>query len=144
MIQPCRVAVRFRPQIQYGGFQTGLLDGEVPSMNASQAADRTPGSAGDGPDGHHDHTFSPHLRMRSRSDFDRALREGLRLGDHRMTLWAVPNDLGTVRFGLIVGRKHGNAVRRNRIKRVLRSAFRLSQHDLPTGLDLVCSPRTGG
>lgn len=45
------------------------------------------------------------------------------------------------RFGLSVSRKHGNAVKRNRIKRLLREAFRLSQHDLPAGLDLILIPR---
>ena len=67
----------------------------------------------------------------------------MRASDGRLTVWARSNGLPHARLGLIVGRKHGNAVRRNRIKRLLREAFRLSQHLLPAGLDLICTPRRG-
>lgn len=88
--------------------------------------------------------FARRLRILRRADFERAMKEGLQADDARMTLWALSNRRAKTRLGLVVGRKHGTAVRRNRIKRVLREAFRLSRPQLPTGLDLVCAPRTGG
>jgi ribonuclease P protein component len=68
--------------------------------------------------------------------------QGRRVNDNRLTIWGAPNDLSHPRLGLVVSRKHGGAVQRNRLKRRLREAFRLSQHELPP-LDLICLPRTG-
>jgi ribonuclease P protein component len=47
------------------------------------------------------------------------------------------------RLGLVVGRKVGNAVQRNRIKRVCRECFRLWPDLLPSGVDLVVIARPG-
>ena len=85
-------------------------------------------------------SFRKHQHLRNAADFDRvyALRCVVR-GTH-LTVFAAPNQESVVRVGLSVSKKHGNAVCRNRIKRLLREAFRLCQHELPGGLDLVLVP----
>lgn len=54
-----------------------------------------------------------------------------------LTVYAIPNERGHLRLGLSVGKRVGTAPVRNRVKRLLREAFRHIQHDLPRGYDLV-------
>src|SRR5262249_55020658 len=64
-------------------------------------------------------------------------------GDSRLVIYAAPATGARPRLGLVVGKRHGNAIRRNRKKRLLREAFRLSQRDLPGGHDFLLVPRAG-
>mgnify|MGYP003309495552 FL=1 len=66
-------------------------------------------------------------------------------GERRYTKYFVvfarsSEDLGNGRLGLAVTKKCGNAVARNRIKRVLRAFFRLHQHEMPC-MDIVVTPK---
>ena len=61
--------------------------------------------------------------------------------DALFTVIARPNGLGRARLGLAVGvRAAGNAVNRNRVKRVVREAFRHIHQELPA-VDLVVNAR---
>ena len=53
------------------------------------------------------------------------------------------NGLPHPRLGMSASRKLGNAVLRNRWRRLLREAFRLSRRQLPPGVDLIVIPRPG-
>ncbi|GAB4162367.1 MAG: ribonuclease P protein component [Planctomycetaceae bacterium] len=88
-----------------------------------------------------DFRLTKRQRIRRSQDFDAIYKNQCRAGDAVLLVFAARNHLEWTRFGVSVSRKHGNAVRRNRLKRLLREAFRLSQHDLPAGLDLILIPR---
>lgn len=85
--------------------------------------------------------FPKSVRVRSRLDFAAIYERGLRIGDACLALIALANEDSRTRLGLAVSKRCGNSVRRNRLKRRLREAFRLSRAELPTGLDLVIQPR---
>ncbi len=85
--------------------------------------------------------ISKDQRLRRSEDFARLYAGGVRAGDTHLLIFGGVNPKGRSRFGLSVSKKHGNAVQRGRLKRLLREAFRLSQHELPTGLDMILIPR---
>lgn len=82
-------------------------------------------------------------RLHQRQEFRRAIRQGQRFSASGLILWVYrePVDARGPRLGLAIPRTYGNAVSRNRLKRLLRETFRLHKHELPTGADLVFSAR---
>lgn len=87
------------------------------------------------------HPLPKSRRLQKAQEFAHVFDKRQRAGDDYLLVFAARNDRGQTRFGLSVSKKHGSAVKRTRLKRLLREAFRLSQHELPEGLDLVLIPR---
>ena len=86
-------------------------------------------------------TFRPHEHLRRPSDFKRVYDRRRSAADGWLIVYACPNELPHLRLGLSVSKKFGNAVRRNRLRRLYREAFRHVRGDLPVGLDLILIPR---
>ena len=85
--------------------------------------------------------FPKTAKLRRPTDFRSVYDGQCRSGDGHLLVFARRNDLAVSRCGLSVSKKHGNAVCRGRLKRLLREAFRLTRHELPVGLDLILIPR---
>jgi ribonuclease P protein component len=86
-------------------------------------------------------TLPARVRLRHKVDFDAAYARGRRMSDAFFSVTARANDVGTPRLGLAVAVKvAGNAVARNRLRRIVRESFRLHQRELPS-VDLVVSAR---
>ena len=75
--------------------------------------------------------------MRSNKQFQRVRREGRSCAHPLLVLCASPNGLEQSRFGFSASHWVGNAVVRNRAKRLMREATRLRQGDIKEGWDLV-------
>ena len=87
--------------------------------------------------------FSSDLRLRSSREFRFVFHRRASVADDTLVVYAAPNELGHCRLGLSVSRKVGNAVVRNRWKRLIREVFRQGCGDLPKGMDFVVVPRRG-
>jgi ribonuclease P protein component len=81
-------------------------------------------------------------RLKSTTDFKRVRRDGKSYAHPLVVLVICPNDLSTIRFGIQAGKSVGNAVRRNRAKRLLRSAIQKYTPVLRGGWDAIFIARS--
>jgi len=89
--------------------------------------------------------FRPHERIVHPLDFRRAYERRRSVSDRAMVVYGVENGRDYLRLGISIGRKKvRSVVERNRVKRVLREAFRLGKAEIPVGVDLVVVPRGPG
>ncbi|MEN3008205.1 MAG: ribonuclease P protein component [Pseudothermotoga sp.] len=87
------------------------------------------------------HSFPRRERLRLRRDFDRVFREGKSLQSNFFTVLYVNNNLDFNRIAIVVKRKIGKAHDRNRIKRLIREAYRTMKPEFSKSFDIVVIPR---
>ena len=80
-----------------------------------------------------------YLRLKKQADFQRLFQSGKRAFSPSLTVLYRPNQKMTM--GISIGKKHGKSVQRNRIKRLLREAFRAVQDEMKGSYSLVLIPK---
>jgi ribonuclease P protein component len=81
------------------------------------------------------------MRLTDSSEFERVYNQGTAYRGRLFSVHAFPNDLGTLRLGLSVSKKVGNAVVRNTLRRRMREIFAVAADDAEGNRDLVISAR---
>ena len=83
-------------------------------------------------------------RLHLKRDFEAIIQGGIKLQYRNLVLWCRKTGKQTqrpARFAVVVSRRLGPAVLRNRAKRLLREAFRLNRKYILAGMDVIISPR---
>lgn len=107
----------------------------APQGQGTAQADRLNGSVGS------PHSTRPGHLLRNSADIRLVFKEGKRVSCPLFTLLYRRNALDRTRVGVVVGKKLGGAVARNRSKRRFRELGRLSLAQMPAGVDLLILPK---
>lgn len=81
--------------------------------------------------------------LKENKDFLALYKKGRYIPSKYSVIYVKPNGRSFNRFGITAGKKIGNAVARNRAKRLIRLAYQRSEINLPIGIDIVIVARNG-
>lgn len=81
------------------------------------------------------------ITMTNNKDFVRLYKRGKYIASKACIFYYMPNNAPFNRIGLTTGKKVGNAVCRNRARRIIRAAYRENEIDFPIGFDIVVVAR---
>jgi len=79
--------------------------------------------------------------LKKNKNFQTLYRAGKSYSNKMMVIYVLPQKDSQRRIGFAAGKRLGNAVVRNRVKRILREVYRLNQHLLINNVDLVLMGR---
>lgn len=83
------------------------------------------------------------ISLNRNEQFLNVYRIGKRTYHKFFTLYYLPNGKDYNRLGFKVGKKLAKATRRNRVRRLLRESYRLSEEKISTGYDIILAAKDG-
>ena len=86
-----------------------------------------------------------YITLKENTDFNRVYYRGKSSAKPQLVVYVLKNRLGVCRIGITTSKKIGNAVERNRSRRIIRAAFQSVIKDFDTegkGYDFVFVART--
>ncbi len=86
---------------------------------------------------------SPARSLRNRREFDQVFQDGRSRGDRLFAVYVRDSEETDLRLGMVVSRRVGNAVARNRIRRVVREVLRQNREHIRNGVDVIVIARRG-
>lgn len=78
--------------------------------------------------------------IKNKECFQRIYRNGQKFSDNNILISVMK---GTGKTAFVAGKKLGNAPQRNRLKRLLREAYRLNSNDVRDDVDIILTARFG-
>ena len=75
--------------------------------------------------------------------FLQVYKKGHRSYHRNFILYSLPNGLDCNRLGIKTGKKLAGAVKRNRIRRLVKEGYRLLEPEIKTGYDLIFAAKDG-
>jgi ribonuclease P protein component len=88
------------------------------------------------------HSFPKSNRIRKSRQYKYVLTQGTEVQGRYLVLCSTLNVTSQdIQLGVVASRHYGNAIQRNRFKRLSREAFRISKDHFPKGLQLILKPR---
>ena len=82
-----------------------------------------------------------YFRLKKQADFQKLFKKGKRAFAPSLTAIYFPSKLQKTTMGISIGKKHGKSVKRNKIKRLLREAFRATQQEMKGNYFIVLVPK---
>lgn len=84
-----------------------------------------------------DFSFKKENRIKSKHAFQTVYKTGRSVVDSMSVMYVLANDEKNIKIGFAVGKKMGNAVVRNRVKRLMREVFRHRRSELKDSIHII-------
>lgn len=81
------------------------------------------------------------VSLKKNNEFRTIYKKGRYKAGKYLVMYVMPNKKNINRIGITTGKRFGNSVQRNRMKRIIRESYRLSRDRMKMGYDIIFMAR---